>query len=184
MENQHQPQHQVKSYVKFNGSNYSIFYRTIKDICTAYGWVKYLNSPVDLEQPTQSTSDSDNPELISSNQELFNLEMANHNKMMEELAKVRLVIRANCDDERVSMIQDIDQPFEMMKLFKEAYASTQTSNLLRLNREFMNFKITEGPIIESVNRLKELQRQLKDGGSPKSDADMINAIKPRRMVYI
>ena len=52
MNNQHE--FQAKSYMTFNESNCSIFYRTIKDVCLAHnGWMMFLNQVVDVTDPVQ-----------------------------------------------------------------------------------------------------------------------------------
>lgn len=74
------------------------------------------------------------------------------------------------------MIQDLDQPYDMLKLLKDAYSSNQTSNRLRLNREFNSFSIGDDQIVHAMNRLKELDRQLSECGCKKTDIELVNAV--------
>ncbi|KAI3662503.1 hypothetical protein MP638_003643 [Amoeboaphelidium occidentale] len=75
-----------------------------------------------------------------------------------------------------------------MKNLKEAYNSSKTVNVLRLNQLFHDFRIGENENkITAVNRLKDLHKRLKDVGQVKNDIDLINlllnGLGPQYVIY-
>jgi hypothetical protein len=67
----------------------------------------------------------------------------------------------NCDEERRCMVEGITEPHEVMELFRKTYASSETKNLGRVQRELYHFRYEETKsAVENINALKERRRAL------------------------
>lgn len=142
--------------MKYDGTNYPSYKRTMNDIMVMCRLTKYYNGSA--EQP----DDIESPE---------------YEKWLSNVTTVIHIMRLNCDDERKSMVEECKSAQEILDVLQESYLSVSTCNRMRLERKFNRFTMDpKKPFQESINELNKLARELKEVGSEKKPSDKLDAI--------
>ena len=152
-----------KSFIKFNGNNYFRFEKKIKKLFESCGLKQFLESEVKA------------PSI-----ERFDDETEFHQAYQlweQQRAQAVLIIQNNCDENWEDMIEDMEDPYQIMKIFKERYVSHGQENIDFLRDCFQEFKCSsEKSMVENINNLRKIVRELRAAGEHRTDGDMRHAL--------
>lgn len=142
--------------MKYDGTNFPSYKRTMTDIMVMCKLTKYFNGAV--EKPTD-------------------IESTEYEDWLSNITTVIHIMRLNCDDERKSMVEECTSANDIFVVLQESYLSVSTCNRMRLERKFNRFEMdTSKPFQESINELNKLARELKEVGSEKKSSDKLDAL--------
>lgn len=141
---------------KFNGEHYQDFVDNVSEALTALNLKEFIDGPV--AEPAR---------VDGSFSEQHEATVLEHHK---NKGLTLMVIKALCDEQRKHMVAGIKDPYEIMMIFKKAYASQTTQNRMRLLALLHDYSFDSNKtVLENINKLESICRSLENCDSKQDE---------------